>query len=173
MYSVSLLFSVVWCRSLLGNTHALVQDPIRSWRSEQQLRGCCSCWVTLVQQPSPWNHPLRQVIPTRIWTKVERYEYESVLCNKVKFYLFSWTFVNGTCRVINLSLTHSLTYSLSWDATNCWVTQEILHIWNLKIHNCVQYSPPLVPILSLLNPIHSPTPNFFKLYFKTICPFDA
>jgi hypothetical protein len=103
LYSVCILFLMV-CRSLLANIHALVQGPIRSWQSEQQLRDCCSCWVTLVQQPSPWNLPLRLVIRTRIWTKVERY----ILCStESQISLFIWTFVNKTCRVHNLSFTHS------------------------------------------------------------------
>jgi hypothetical protein len=75
------------CRSLSGSTHALVQDPIRSWLNEQLLRDCCRCWVTLAQQPRPLNLLSRQAILTRIWTKVGRYD--SFHCRKIEFWSFT------------------------------------------------------------------------------------
>jgi hypothetical protein len=61
--------------------------------------------------------------------------------------------------------------SPSWEAANCAATQGLPNIlWYPMVHYRVHKSPPLVHILSQIDPVH-PTPFYLsKIHFNTVDP---
>jgi hypothetical protein len=61
--------------------------------------------------------------------------------------------------------------SPSWEAANFAATKEIpSSLWNPKVHYHVHKSPPLVPILSKINPIHTILAYLSKIHFNIVHP---
>jgi hypothetical protein len=58
--------------------------------------------------------------------------------------------------------------SLSWEAANCAALPSIL--WNPKVHHRVHKSPPLVPIMSQIDPVHTIPSSLSKIYFNNFHP---
>jgi len=68
-------------------------------------------------------------------------------------------------------LTYSLEHSSSSEANWFSASQAIPHIlWNSKVHYHIHKCPPPVPILNQINPVHTPTSHFLKIYLNIILP---
>jgi hypothetical protein len=87
--------------------------------------------------------------------------------NAVLRFLFPTPYLTHTTYL----LTYSMEQSPSWEAKTSWATQEIPRIlWNPKVHNRIHKSPPPVPILSQIDPVHAPPSNVSQVHFNIILP---
>jgi hypothetical protein len=61
--------------------------------------------------------------------------------------------------------------SPSWEAANCAATQELHSVlWNPKVHYRVHKSPPLIPNLRQIDPIHTNPSYISKIHFNIVHP---
>jgi hypothetical protein len=61
--------------------------------------------------------------------------------------------------------------SPSWEANSNSASQEIPRfLWNPMVHNRVHKSPPLVPIMIHMHPVHNFPSHFPKIQFNIIFP---
>jgi len=75
--------------------------------------------------------------------------------------------MNKFLRITYL-LSSSMEQSLSWEPNRFSDSQEIPSIlWNQKVHYRIHKCPQPVPILSQLDPVHTPTFHFLNIHFSS------
>jgi hypothetical protein len=90
--------------------------------------------------------------------------------NKQKYSVAIEVFIVSKQRHV-YRLTNSMELTPSWEAANCAATQELSSIlWNPKVHYRTHRSPPMVPILSQIDLVHTIPFCLSKIHFNIVHP---
>ena len=84
-----------------------------------------------------------------------------------------WPLCNKITYLLTYLINYSMEQSPSWEANWFAASQVIPRIlWNPKVHYRIHNCPSPVPILSQLDPVHTPTSHFLKIHLNIIIPSE-
>ena len=122
------------------------------------------------------NKPWRALSAINEWNTLEilnfikRYTLQTTRSFVTDTFIFQ-ILLHVSTFVAIFSDTHYVEKSASWEANWFSVSREIPPISrNPKVHYRIHKCPPTVPILSQLDPVHTPTSYFLKIHLNIINP---
>jgi len=83
----------------------------------------------------------------------------------------SWVLNRVKVNLLTYLLTYSMEQSPSWEANLFTGSQEIPRIlWNRRVHYSIQKCLQTVPVLSHLDPVHTPSSHILNICLNIILP---
>ena len=83
-------------------------------------------------------------------------------------YIYTFIVIYWTCIYCHKHVTNSMEHIPSWEANRFSASQIPCIVWNPKVHYQSHKSPPPVPVLSQINPVHTLLFHFLKNHFNII-----